>query len=46
METKETAKLIKAISNLLIANKQVGTYKKLEALCIDKLEKLISSINI
>jgi len=39
-----TAKLIVALNQTLIANKEVGRYHKLEEMCLEKLYLLISSI--
>ena len=39
-----TAKLIVALNQTLIANKEVGRYHEIEQKCIEKLTLLISSI--
>ena len=40
----ESANLISALSNTLLANKEVGTYKGLEINCIEKLDVLVKEI--
>ena len=42
--TCKKAQLIEALNKTLLANKQVGVYKKIEKDCIKKLDELINSI--
>lgn len=46
MKAKTKAKLIDTLSNLLVSNKTIGRYEKLENKCISKLHELIDSIDI